>query len=728
MKINKIDSETMKRTSVLLLSLFSLFLLASCSQDLVETPSKPTGDEVIAHFSFSAAPMKSNDTKAVNTKAIDPAGVDENQISTMWVVQYDKATGAFIKKTYSENINVAAYDAPLAQSLSGASNVYFLANMGSTLATSYTEAEFLKQVKTLTDEASMLITGKPISGNTKLNIPMFGTLPNITVPASGFMETLGVNLTRALARIDVTYTVSAALTANFNLEGVRLCNVPCGIQFNPAPTASNAVTSTVPVQNFEIIPITGTTGTNTLTFYVPENQKGIGTNSTGTNERLKIGKTDATYIEFIGHTKGIQGGEEVGISIYPGKDILNDYNITRNTKYDITTTLADVSSSDQRVVYHGANCYVVHPGASAYVSVMAANKSELGLQIPNVTTGWTSAVYWQSAAGLVTTSDATASKGYFKVTAPDGVKEGNALVYVKDGDGNILWSWHIWVVTEDFNSTTYQEVLNGYTWMDRNLGAVSRAAAYNTTKIGFELCGGLYYQWGRKDPFIGTSIINTASPTLNTTYGPTTAAFVPSTTYSITGVGTLSVSSPTSPTNTYIRYFDASATPISYKNQLIASVRYPLLYLNNWTGSTATTSTNGSNSWGGEFNQPKSPYDPCPEGWRVPSAKKTSATVTTPWGSVGAYSNPAASPGNNGDCLYFNNGTGTATYFAYPANGWIGANYSFGGCGYSAYYWTATLIAPTSGAASALYFNNGTLSKENNNTRNFAQPLRCVKI
>ncbi len=74
-------------------------------------------------------------------------------------------------------------------------------------------------------------------------------------------------------------------------------------------------------------------------------------------------------------------------------------------------------------------------------------------------------------------------------------REGNALIAAKDADGNILWSWHIWL-TDKPEDHVYKN--NAGTMMDRNLGATS-------TIPGAMSSIGLFYQWGRKDPFLRTN-------------------------------------------------------------------------------------------------------------------------------------------------------------------------------------------------------------------------------
>lgn len=83
--------------------------------------------------------------------------------------------------------------------------------------------------------------------------------------------------------------------------------------------------------------------------------------------------------------------------------------------------------------------------------------------------------------------------GYVYFTT--GTEEGNAVIAVKDSAGKVLWSWHIWVT--DAGITTVEG--NGYTWMDRNLGALNNTPGDMNNR-------GLMYQWGRKDPFLGSRV------------------------------------------------------------------------------------------------------------------------------------------------------------------------------------------------------------------------------
>ena len=82
----------------------------------------------------------------------------------------------------------------------------------------------------------------------------------------------------------------------------------------------------------------------------------------------------------------------------------------------------------------------------------------------------------------------------FKV---DKWQEGNMILAGKDAKGDIIWSWHIW-----FTDEPQMMKSNSFVVMDRNLGA-THAPVKPTKPTGGELSEtyGMYYQWGRKDPF-----------------------------------------------------------------------------------------------------------------------------------------------------------------------------------------------------------------------------------
>ena len=108
---------------------------------------------------------------------------------------------------------------------------------------------------------------------------------------------------------------------------------------------------------------------------------------------------------------------------------------------------------------------------------------------------------WQDAEGLVTAVDIEGDYLTLTVGEDAATQEGNALVAAKDGDGNVVWSWHIWVTKQTFAEDDLTIVATGshdYKVTPVNLGWVGDRVSQGTNT---------FYQWGRKDPFRGSESV-----------------------------------------------------------------------------------------------------------------------------------------------------------------------------------------------------------------------------
>lgn len=80
--------------------------------------------------------------------------------------------------------------------------------------------------------------------------------------------------------------------------------------------------------------------------------------------------------------------------------------------------------------------------------------------------------------------------------------KGNATIGVKNNRNIVIWSWHIWCTDMPKDRTHTNPDKLQFTVMDRNLGATSADPADGAATYG------MYYQWGRKDPFPQSTMTN----------------------------------------------------------------------------------------------------------------------------------------------------------------------------------------------------------------------------
>lgn len=256
--------------------------------------------------------------------------------------------------------------------------------------------------------------------------------------------------------------------------------------------------------------------------------------------------------------------------------------------------------------------------------------------------------------------------GYIAFQTSDVFKEGNAVIAAKDASGNILWSWHIWL-TDSPQAHVYNN--NAGTMMDRNLGATSAIPGDVGTL-------GLLYQWGRKDPFLGSSSISDDVVAKSTITWP---SYVSSS--SSTGTIDYATANPT--------------TFISYN-----SINYDWQY------------NQDNTRWQSE----KTIYDPCPAGWRVPDGGSNGV-----WRTAG-FDNTTYDGTNEG--FSFSISSPSTTW--YPASG---CRYSNDGSlnyvGDYGYCWSAS---PNSNNAYLLGFSNyGFVDPSNYDHRARGYSVRCLQ-
>lgn len=222
-----------------------------------------------------------------------------------------------------------------------------------------------------------------------------------------------------------------------------------------------------------------------------------------------------------------------------------------------------------------ANSYIVSESGCYKLPAVKGNSSETIGPVASVEIIWESfgTEELPQVGDLITA--ASYKDGYVLFKTPEVFREGNALIAAKDASGNILWSWHIWLVEDEIQEHMYA---NGSgIMMDRNLGATTPSS-----DGGCQI--GLRYQWGRKDPFMGQ--------------------------YSVATADHATSSAPVSIEST-----------IQNPNTLFFKSPEGVILFENVGGDWCNV--NDMQRWASE----KTIYDPCPAGWRVPDGGNESVWV-----------------------------------------------------------------------------------------------------
>jgi len=167
------------------------------------------------------------------------------------------------------------------------------------------------------------------------------------------------------------------------------------------------------------------------------------------------------------------------------------------TAADDTDTAADPEpepdpepAPDPGIVLPGpANCFIVTEAGRYKFKATVIGNGEEGLHpsfpISSATISPEGAILvWEESEGMI--NNLLLDGEYICFNCAD--IDGNAVIAATDAAGTILWSWHIWRADPPKNIICDDTFI----LMDRNLGA--------TSAVGKDSYG-LYYQWGRKDPF-----------------------------------------------------------------------------------------------------------------------------------------------------------------------------------------------------------------------------------
>ena len=323
-----------------------------------------------------------------------------------------------------------------------------------------------------------------------------------------------------------------------------------------------------------------------------------------------------------------------------------------------------------------ANCYIVSRAGAYEFTPVKGNSKESVVEIASADVLWeTFGTDVEPAVGdLVTNVKYNEGAIYFETSRV--FKEGNAVIAARNAKGEILWSWHIWM-TDMPQEQVYH---NGAgIFMDRNLGAT-------TSTRGEAGSLGLYYQWGRKDPFLNASSISDNDEAKSTIKWPSAEL-------SDMTIGTM-------------EYAIANPTTFIKGNQKTSEL--------GWFFKDYSESSVSEKFWA-ESSTPKGLYDPCPLGWRIPSKKLWDKVMDPSYTYDGVTDKSCCG-------VDFSGFWGADPEIWYPLTGWRSAFVNrIADVGSVGFYWSASANGPE-GFVLNLYFKQ---IKRQPKAMGFS--VRCVK-
>ena len=316
-------------------------------------------------------------------------------------------------------------------------------------------------------------------------------------------------------------------------------------------------------------------------------------------QTFNVHKTDGTNTSFpLSEVKNVSV-DDTYVTVNKNDDSKKNFRTPDVEKMAFSEGTVDLGA--------GANCYIVLKEGDYEFTPLHVD----GTAIEGVTSAtWV----WASKQK----ADDTIQKLISDVRVEDGKVKfhangyyGNAVLAGMNTNGEIVWTWHIWMPKDEPQQTyVYNKIAKtGVMMLDRGLGAVSADAEDLTDTWG--LC----YQWGRLTPIYGA----------HTDRSNETVALTEAVKWTVCNeeLGFEWVTSAT------------TATP----QQAIANPT--VVYCNNGTVNNTWMKSNDA-LWSPDK---KSNYDPCPAGYRISNAEELHYThllfdadsANNPWGATYVY-------------------------------------------------------------------------------------------
>lgn len=439
-------------------------MFAGCVKDPFDESGK-TGSGKTLNATFTLAPEF---MEVITVRSVD--GVNENVITDLWVVQLNPDGTAqlqapkYITTGFTESSGDWKVSVPLK---SQDCKIFFIANTHSDSA--FTNADTEDMVKAV---------NIAVSAETKLasdkGIPMSGMW-------QGTPDLLGVtqrvSLSRAVSKVNFSINASLPVGERFQLHSVNVKKVPGILSYyrgvdaaTPYPANPDTIEYSVSTFNKTELGVTP----QSLWWYLPENARGTGS-ATIQTEKAKSDKFPpnqaayCTYIEVRGEYFYRTGlGVAATYRIYLGANNTNDYNLLRNTLYNVKTTIMGVDSVDTRIDFVELAPLDYTDNGQAWLLIAPADAKR--------PIDGSSSLNWYLANGIY---DATYNPGYLS-SCPAGWRVPHKSDFI------LAWIYSPAFTNSNLSSAYWSQTdyINDRVWITSlDVGTTTSLEKYSTAKL-----------------------------------------------------------------------------------------------------------------------------------------------------------------------------------------------------------------------------------------------------
>ncbi len=559
-------------------------LLTSCEQSHIElnTPEEvreaielSLGALTVEHMGAGTAEAAQQEDETIPLTKSSFDTEPSTVIKNLWVLQFSNQGAILGEPQYLDKFDERSDDEKKVQLIptgeEGLSTIVYLANTfdETLIKYNYTIDDITALSHSITDEASNFITVKEEDKTESNYMIMYGSITQAITSSATLKK---CTLKRTAAKITVTIANEVTDLTFLSAEINGIPNISS--YYYPELTESNSHNS--PAEGtFHTIdyPKEELDGKTSFTFYVPTNRRGVVNNGSQLSKN-HFGSHNHTSINIIAQDGS---NNTYGYTFFLGANLINDFNIDcdKEYKYNLTFKSKGDPEYDERVTLLNnidytknttprSNCYILNPSnltsQTIYIPIDRIDEfwsfkggyteSEYSGNntLSNVGSNWKAELIWHDSEKY-TFDEETQSLGGLKVdkgkspltkkdcvvvTLPQHYEPCNVGFVVhrtdKDHEGDILWSWHLWITDYNPYPKNLKPSLNIWTYdvdggtlhrynnptfmggiysdkfiMDRNIGARSADfkghGSINADNNNNIYGGSLYYQFGRKDPF-----------------------------------------------------------------------------------------------------------------------------------------------------------------------------------------------------------------------------------